>query len=284
MILITGAGGKTGRALIQSLAAKGQSSRGLVRDRDLGQRLMRLGAQETVIADMLDLAALVKAMRGVRAVYHICPNMHPQEIEIGKRVVRAAQQSGVERFIFHSVLHPQIEAMPHHWSKMRVEEWLFQSGLAYTILQPAPYMQNLEASWPKILQEGILEVPYGAGTRLNMVDLEDFAAAGATVLAGDEHRYSSYEICGPENLSQAEVATAVSDTLGKEIQLRVLSVESWSTRARENGLNDYALSTLGKMFTYYDQNDLVGSSRELDWILGRPSTHLKSYLRRLPLN
>lgn len=282
MILVTGAGGKTGRALIQCLAARGQSTRGLVRNRRLGQLLRTLGAQETVVADMQDQAAWSRAMHEIRSVYHICPNMHPQEVEIGERAIRAALQSGVEHFVFHSVLHPQVEAMPHHWSKMRVEERLFQSGLAFTILQPAPYMQNLEASWPQILRDDFFEVPYAAGTKLNMVDLQDFAEAAARVLLGTEYRYGTYEICGPENLSLVEVSRIVSEYLERAIQVEVLSVDSWASRARRDGLNEYAVNTLEEMFIYYAQNDLVGSPRELEWILGRPPTRLEAYLRRLP--
>ena len=77
-------------------------------------------------------------------------------------VIGAAREADVEHLVFHSVLHPQIEAMPHHWQKMRVEELLLQSGLHYTILQPTIYMQNILASWDAISQNGVYPVPYAA--------------------------------------------------------------------------------------------------------------------------
>ena len=60
-------------------------------------------------------------------------------------LAEAARRAGIRHLVYHSVLHPQVEAMPHHWQKMRVEEQLFAAGLPYTILQPAAYMQNVLA-------------------------------------------------------------------------------------------------------------------------------------------
>ena len=72
----------------------------------------------------------------------------------------------MEHFVYHSVLHPQTEKMNHHWQKMRVEEMIFESGLPFTILQPAPYMQNLLAGWKSIVEDGVLRVPYSVDSEI----------------------------------------------------------------------------------------------------------------------
>jgi hypothetical protein len=72
----------------------------------------------------------------VQAIYHICPNVSRDEVAYARAVAAAARTHGVKRFVYHSVLHPQIEAMPHHWQKMRVEEMLFVAGFDLTVLQP----------------------------------------------------------------------------------------------------------------------------------------------------
>jgi NAD(P)H dehydrogenase (quinone) len=64
----------------------------------------------------------------VRAIYHICPNVSRDEVAYARAVATAARTHGVTRFVYHSVLHPQIEAMPHHWQKVRVEEMLLAAG------------------------------------------------------------------------------------------------------------------------------------------------------------
>ena len=155
-ILVTGAAGKTGRAVIRELAARGAPVRAFLRRAEQRSAAEALGAGEVVVGDLRSRETVAAAVAGVASIYHICPNVHPDEIGIGRRVVSAALAAGVERFVYHSVLHPQIEAMPHHWAKMRVEELLFQSGLDATILQPAPYMQNVLAQWRVDRQAGRL--------------------------------------------------------------------------------------------------------------------------------
>ena len=87
------------------------------------------------------------AAAGAQAIYHICPNVSRDEVAYARAVAAAARAHGVRRFVYHSVLHPQIEAMPHHWQKMRVEEMLFAAGFDLTVLQPAAYMQNILGVW-----------------------------------------------------------------------------------------------------------------------------------------
>ena len=129
MILITGAAGKTGLAVIQALAARDETVRALVRRDQQVQRVLDAGAGEVQSDDLHDQDALRRSVRGARAIYHIPPNVSPDELIIGKAVIAAALAEGVEHLVYHSVLHPQTETMPHHWLKMRVEEKIFESEL-----------------------------------------------------------------------------------------------------------------------------------------------------------
>ena len=96
---------------------------------------------------------------------------------MGRLVIGEARAAGVQHFVYHSVLHPQVEKMNHHWQKLRVEEMIFESGLPSTILQPAPYMQNLLGGWKSIVEDGVLRVPYSVDSKFSFVDLEDVAEA-----------------------------------------------------------------------------------------------------------
>ena len=174
MILITGAGGKTGRTLIKALS-KVESVCGFVHREEHVSALQALGAEKVIIGDLRDESAIRSAMQSVRAVYHICPNMNPDEVAIGESVINAARENGVEHFVYHSVLHPQTEKMNHHWQKLRVEEMLLESSLPFTILQPAPYMQNLLAGWNSVMEEGVLRVPYSVYAKFSFIDLDSTA-------------------------------------------------------------------------------------------------------------
>src|SRR4030066_1973316 len=116
MILVTGASGKTGQAVVAALARSGAPTRALVRRPSQIEMMTHLGAREGMAADLRLTPELRRAAEGIHAVYHICPNVSPDEIEIGRSVIAAAKEAGVEHFVLHSVLHPQTEQMPHHWN------------------------------------------------------------------------------------------------------------------------------------------------------------------------
>jgi uncharacterized protein YbjT (DUF2867 family) len=281
MILITGAAGKTGQAIIKSLVARGQHVRGLVRSEEQGKELDQVGVSDTVVGDMGAVAALEKAVKGVRAVYHICPNMHPRELYIGKNMVQAARSAGVELFVYHSVLHPQVEAMPHHWQKMRVEEMLFTSGLSYTILQPAAYMQNVLANWDRVVTKGVYAIPYSTEAKMSMVDLQDVAEVASAVLTEPGHAGAVYELCGPEIHTHAQIAPIIAAFLERDVKAVEIPFERWERQARAAGLSDYAVNTLVAMFRYYDQFGFWGNGQVLGWLLGRSPTTFEQFLRRI---
>src|ERR1700757_2036102 len=114
MILVTGAGGKTGNAIIKALTARGEAAHAFVHRETQVESVRALGAVATSIGALDDPDAIARAAEGSSAVYHICPNVSPFEFTFARAVVEGATRAGLRRFIYHSVLHPQTEAMPHH--------------------------------------------------------------------------------------------------------------------------------------------------------------------------
>jgi NAD(P)H dehydrogenase (quinone) len=248
MILTTGAGGKTGQAVIRALVARREKVRALARRPEQAAALQDAGVADIVIEDLLDEVGMVRAMAGVKAVYLIAPNVHPEEDRIGEIAITAARTAGVKRLAYHSVLHPQTRAMPHHWRKLAVEQRLFESGLDITILQPAAYMQNLLPYWEMLVAEGRYRVPYGEGATLSLVDLEDVAEVAARVLTTARHSGAIYELAGPEALTPAGIAKILSQIMGRRIEAESLSIPQWVDQARTAGLEEYAIEALAKMF------------------------------------
>jgi uncharacterized protein YbjT (DUF2867 family) len=220
-------------------------------------------------------------VRSADAIYHICPNVSPHEIAFARTVMAAATGQGVPRLVYHSVLHPQIEAMPHHWSKLRVEEMLLASGLEVTILQPTAYMQNSLAEWDRMAGQGIYRVPYPIETRLSLVDLDDVGQAAATVLTEVGHSHATYELVGTPPLSQIEIAEAFGRALKKGVRAEAETAEDWERRAHGAGIDDYARETLTKMFRAYARDGLKGNPNVLGWLLGRPPTSLDAFAARV---
>ncbi len=251
MILITGAGGKTGRTLIKALS-KVESICAFVHREEHVSIAKSLGAEKVIVGDMRDKSAIRSAMQSVRAVYHVCPNMSPDEKVIGKLVIGVARESEVERFVYHSVVHSQTEKMTHHWQKLRVEEMIFESGLPFTILQPALYMQNLLAGWKSIVENGILHVPYSVDSKFSFVDLEDVAEAAKVVLTEPNHENAVYELAGTLPLSHVVVAEIFSRLLKRNVRAAKEEISDWRLRAERNSMDEHAIENLLKMFEYYD--------------------------------
>jgi len=281
MILVTGAAGKTGKAVIKALAARGASVRAFVRRPEYVSTLKTLGADEVSVGSFDDGRALEQAVAGTQAIYHICPNVSCDEVAYARAVIAAAQSQGVHRFVYHSVLHPQIEAMPHHWSKMRVEEMLFAAGLGVTILQPTAYMQNILAGWRSIVTEGVFRVPYPVDTRLSLVDLDDIAEAAALVLMTNGHAGATYELVGTDPLSQNEVAGAIGMALKRAVRAEAERVEQWDAGARGAGVGEHERATLAAMFRYYAAYGLIGNPNTLRWLLSRAPTDLAAFIGRM---
>jgi uncharacterized protein YbjT (DUF2867 family) len=278
MILVTGSGGKTGRAVIRALLKQGASVRGIEILESRAQGIRELGA-EAYIGDMNNVEDLTRAADGVDAIYHICPNVHPNEIELGETVIAAALKAGVPRFVFHSLCHSQIEALPNHWYKLRVEEKIKESGLNFTILQPTPYMQNVLGQWDNVLNHSFYEIPYKPSTLLGMVDLGDIAEVASLVLTTPKtYDWATYELAGPEVLSQDDIVATISRVIGKEVRLQEISRPDWGKRALAGGMSEYNVEALLKMFAFMESNGFWGNPGVLEWLLGRKARRFEEWV------
>ena len=205
-ILITGASGAIGLPTLRHLVKRGARVRALSSRESSAANLKSLGVAETVIGDLTSDADVARAMQGVASVMHIPPRFREDEAKIGLRVLKAAVDAKVGHFVFSSVFHPQMRDMDHHFNKLVVEEALIDSGLAFTILQPAMFMQNIRLEWPGIRDRGVYLRPYSPDQRMAMIDTEDYGEAAARVLTEPGYRGGIFELAGPDQLTTAEMA------------------------------------------------------------------------------
>ena len=278
MILITGAGGKTGRALLRHLIRQKQPVRAVVRRQQQAQALIELGATEAIAADMNDLGTMEPAFAGIEAVYHIPPNVHPQEEQIGEIAIQLSQQSHVAHFVYHSVLRPYIRAMPHHLLKARVEERLFTSGIPFTILQPVAYMQNTLPLIAAARADGVFSVPYPIDSPMGMVDLEEVVEVGAAVINHPEHYGATYELSGGEILTPAEMAELIGIAIGRSVVAHEIDLETWREGAEQSGMSAYQIETLLQMFRYYAKYGFWGNATTLTNLLTRTPKSYAAFL------
>lgn len=280
VVLVTGASGKTGLAVVGALSAGGVPVRALVHRPQAIARVEEAGAAETQVGDLLDVEDMLLATHDVRAIYHIAPNFHPQEQQIGQCVIQAAQQNHIQRIVYHSVLHPQLPTMPHHWKKLEVETELIETGLTWTILQPASYMQNILAYLPEIKATSKYRVPYPPATQLSLVDLGDVAAVASAALTGSLLDFGIYELSGPQALSQQDVAQEIARAIGRPVQAEALDLSEWLARPPVQAMDSYQREGLLAMFRHYAAHGFIGSPSVLEGLLGRPPTRFSSFVER----
>jgi uncharacterized protein YbjT (DUF2867 family) len=263
-VLVTGASGKTGRAVTTALVSRGVPVRAAVRSADGARAVHAAGARDVVRVDLASGHGLADAIAGCRGVYHLAPNLHPDEVGMAKRVVEAARAAGVRRLAYHSVLHPDDPSMPHHLRKAEAEAVVRGSGLAWTVLRPAAYHQNLT----RAAHDGLLAVPYRLDAPFSDVDLRDVGEVAALVLTSDGHEGRCYDLCGAETLTVARMATAAAQVLGHEVHAEQVSVADWC-EGPGAGLDPDARDDLLAMFAAYDRRGFVGTATALRILLGR---------------
>ena len=257
-VAVTGASGKSGRAVTAALVARGAEVVPIGR---------RAGPR------------LAGVLRGCDAAYLIAPNLHPDEPALVAEALAAARQAGVGRVVHHSVAAPYAPAMPHHLGKARAEDRVRRSGLPWTILQPCAYVENLLP--PLQNGEATLRVPYDVRRPFGLVHLGDVAEAAATVLLDGGHVGATYELGGPRLVTVADVAEAASAVLGRPVRAERQAPEAWAAGPGA-GLPPRERAWLLAMFGCYDEHGLPTGALPLTSLLGRPPTGVAAVLRALP--
>jgi uncharacterized protein YbjT (DUF2867 family) len=215
MILVTGATGKVGQHLITALKEKGAPFKALVRSDASAQSLAAQGV-ETVRGDLAAPASLTAALQGAEKLFLLSSAPRFDEIEIP--VIRAAQQTGIRNIVKLSALGVSLDSSsPLFRSHARVERFLEDSGIAFTILRPTFFNQNWVAFYSQSIKAGQPVYSNSGNARLGWVDTRDIAAVAASALTENGHDGFIYDLTGPETLSYAEVASRLGKWLGREV-------------------------------------------------------------------
>jgi uncharacterized protein YbjT (DUF2867 family) len=190
-----------------------------------------------------------------------------------------ARRAGLPRLVYHSVLRPQLRAMPHHAAKDRAEESLDTSGLpSWRVLQPCAYADNFDGQLAEVAVTGVLRSPWGLEQAQSLVDLRDVADAATVLLTEDGLDGGTFEAVGPEPLTAPAIAELVAARLGRDVQA-VDVVPDGPVPPPEQ----YAARCLRLMFDHYRAHGLTGSPRVLEALLGRPARTFAEHLDAVEL-
>lgn len=214
MILVTGATGTVGRALVDQLMAVGTPVRATTRHP--GAAALPDGV-EVVAADLGDPDSLAAAFAGVDRVFLLSAGSDGPQHD--KNLTEAAVRAGITHIVKLSALTAGDDTATDPISRWHRagEETLRRSGVAWTFLRPTGFMSNALMWAPTIHSHGTVYAPFGAG-RTAVIDPCDVAAVAATVLTEPGHENRAYPLTGPEALSPAEQVDVLADVLARPLR------------------------------------------------------------------
>ncbi len=239
IILVTGATGQQGGAVARHvLKQPGYTVRALTRDttKPGARALERMGA-ELFRGDLDDPSAVRRALDGAWGAFSVQNFMetgYDREIRQGKTLADAAKAAGIQHFVYTSVVSADRKTgLPHFESKWQVERHIVQSGLSYTILRPAFFMQNWHNFMREPIRNGTLSLPLTPQTRLQQISVEDIGAFAARVFQTPSRWANRALEMAAEELSMQQVAETLSRALGRTVRYVQVPWEQFRQTAGE---------------------------------------------------
>jgi uncharacterized protein YbjT (DUF2867 family) len=234
-VLVTGATGTVGRAVVEGLSTAGVPVRA-ARSRDLDATGATPSAQgvsgqlATVGFDFTDATTWPAAYDGVRQMFLMRPPHLGRPRTQMLPAMEAARAAGVRQVVLLSLQGAEHNRVVPHAT---LERWLRESGMDWTFVRPSFFMQNLTTTHVSDIRDrDELVVPAGRGATA-FVDAADVAAvAVAALLAPGDHRGRAWTPTGPEALTYGEVAETLSTVLGRRITYRDPSMVRYAAHAR----------------------------------------------------
>lgn len=280
-ILVTGATGTVGREVVKQLSMLDGDIRvrAGVHSVITGENLKRLPDVEIVEMDFEEPDSLHAAFTHADKVFMITPFAHDQ-VEMAKTLVDEAKRAGVKHIVKLSALGADAEPgiQLGRWHR-EIERYIEDSGISYTFLRPASFMQNyINYNAESIKKEGKLYAPTGDG-KVSYVDARDIAAVGIEALTGNGHSGKAYDITGPEALSNYEVAHLMSEVTGKQIEFVDVPEPAAKKAMTDQGTPEWMADALLELYRIHSAGHSSKVTNTVEEIAGRKPHTMRQFLQ-----
>ena len=263
MILVTGAAGLNGTALVHTLSAQGIPVRALVRNVARAAPLAALPHVEIVVADMAKPETLPAALAGIdRAMLN--SSADPAMLEVQSNFIAAAAKAGVKHVVKLSGIMPELDS-PFRFARMHgeIEKRLEASGMGFTHLRAGEFMPTYFRQVPSIVAKGALFLPM-EDQRIASIDVGDLADP----------------LTGPEALAMTEVAERLSAATGKIIKYINIAPEDAKKAQLAAGLPPYMADAIAELFAERRKGKESQVSPVAGGLLGRRPTNFAEFAKR----
>jgi len=266
MILVTGASGTVGGAVAAELRNTAAPFKAMART---AAEL----PDSAVIADFADKDSMKRVLTGVDTVFLVCSPI-PSLVDLESNAIDACQESAVKHVVLNSALGAADYPKSFPGWHRKVEEKLKASGLAYTILRPNSFMQNITAYLaPSIRAQGAFYAASGAA-KYSFVDVRDVGAVAAKILVSPaQHAGKIYALNGPEAFSYGDLAARIHATF-------VDIPEAAQRQAMlDMGMPEWQVTALLELQQYYVNGQGGEVDNVLATLLGRAPRTLAEFLK-----
>ncbi len=278
-IAVTGSTGRLGGRVARRLSEAGRTQRLIVRDLGRAPQLPSAEARQAVYDDT---AAVAAALEGTDVVLMVSAAEHPDRVSQHKAFVDGAVRARVGHLVYTSFVGADAGAVfTLGRDHFRTEEYIEESGLAYTFLR-----DNLYADFFPMMvgEDGVIRGPAGDG-RVAAVAQDDIADAAAAVLIDPAaHVGAVYSLSGPAALTLTEVAETISAVSGRTVSYHEESLpEAYESRA-SYGAPDWQVEAWVSTYTAIAAGEFAEVTGDVETVSGHPATPLAEVVRRQRLS
>jgi NAD(P)H dehydrogenase (quinone) len=274
MIVVTAATGQLGRLVLEELLQRVPASdvtavvRTPEKAADLAQRGVRIR-----VADYNKPATLDAAFDGADRVLLISSNDPQRSVEQHTAAVGAAKRAGVGLLAYTSLTRADVSTVPTAMPHKLTEPVIRDSGVPFSLLRNATYTDHFAPQLRAAAASGVL-VGSAAGGRVASATRADLAAAAAAVLTGNGHENTVYELTGDTAWNYAELAEALSQTVGREIEYHSVSAEEHVEMLVANGTPRFLAELFAAVYRGIADGQFAETTKDLRTLIGRPTTPL----------
>ena len=274
MILVTGAGGTVGSEVVRQLQSAGAEFRAAFHSQSKADAA-RANGIDAILIDYNRPETLDAAFAGVDKLFLLSSSNAEQEIH----AIDAAKRAGVKHIVKLSVIGAAEEAFSFAKVHRAAEKAIEESGMAWTFLRPNGFMDNLHNYMGGTIREQGAFYSSTGDARVAHIDVRDIAAVAVKVLTEAGHEGQSYELTGPEALSNANIASKISAASGRTVNYVDVRDEDVKAGMTGSGAPEAYADAYLDLLRWYRSGDAARVSDNVKRLTGRDPIAFDQYAK-----